>query len=60
MEERLEERPTIKENSKSNVVLQVENVGGLVHENVIDVLTPSKYLFSSGPDESVAGDHARD
>lgn len=56
----MEERPTIKENSKSNVVLQVENVGGLVHENVIDVLTPSKYLFSSGPDESVAGDHARD
>lgn len=47
VEERFEERPTIKENSKSNVVLQLENVGGLVHENVIDVLTPSKYLFSS-------------
>lgn len=34
-----------KENCKSNVVLQLENVGDLVRGNVIDVLTPSKYLF---------------
>lgn len=34
-----------KENCKSNVVLQLENVGDLFRGNVIDVLTPSKYLF---------------